>query len=284
MYSWDAFCAGIIMKLGITSIQRDRGKWIVEWLAFHMLVGFEHFYIYAHKCSDDMTLKLVKLSRRYHIHVHTLGDIERPQLVAYQHAYNTFGDSLDWMAFIDGDEFLHPTATPHMADALSHFDASPASAIAAYWKCYGANGHLQDPDGLVLHDYPRHSAPDFLPNRHVKSIVRGRQSIAATGSHVFTTANGTFDELQRPVPRGWMRDLEPSYEHLRINHYVVQSHEFFKATKQNIGAPDINPNYVRPDSWFFEYDRNECDDGQSYRFLIPLKLKVQELQDSLASA
>jgi Glycosyltransferase family 92 len=272
------------MKLGITSIQRNRGKWIVEWLAFHMLAGFEHFYVYAHKCSDDMTFKLLKLSRRYRILVHALDDVERPQLVAYQHAYNTYGDSLDWMAFIDGDEFLHPTAQPHMGEALSAFDTCPASAIAAYWKCYGSNGHLRDPDGLVVQDYPRHSGPDFLPNRHVKSIVRGRQSLGATGSHIFTTANGTVDELHRPIHRGWMRDLEPSYQALRINHYVVQSYEFFKTTKQNIGAPDHNPLLVRPDSWFFEYDRNECDDGQSYRHLIPLKLKVLELQDVIASA
>ncbi|MFZ2649624.1 MAG: glycosyltransferase family 2 protein [Burkholderiaceae bacterium] len=272
------------MKLGVTSIQRNRGKWIVEWLAFHMLVGFEHFHLYAHKCSDDMAAKLLKLARRYDIKVHTLDEVELPQLVAYQHAYNAYGDSLDWMAFIDGDEFLHPTRQANMAQALSAFDACPASAIAAYWKCYGSNGHLRDPDGLVIEDYPRHSGLDFVPNRHVKSIVRGRQSLSVSGSHVFKTENGTVDELQRPVHRGWMRDLEPSYECLRINHYVVQSHEFFKTTKQNIGAPDFNPLHVRPDSWFFEHDRNECDDGQSYRYLIPLKLKVQELQDVIASA
>ncbi len=271
------------MKLGVTSIQRNRGKWIVEWLAFHMLVGFEHFYIYAHKCSDDMTLQLLKLARRYDIKIHTLDDVERPQLVAYQHAYNAYGDTLDWMAFIDGDEFLHPTAQPHMAQALSAFDACPASAIAVYWKCYGANGHLHDPNGLVLEDYPRHSAPDFMPNRHVKSIVRGRQSLDVHGAHVFGTAHGTADELLRPIHQGWARDHEPSYAQLRINHYAVQSHEFFKATKQTIGAADGNAQLIRPDSWFFDYDRNECDDGQSYRFLIPLKLKVQELRNVIAS-
>lgn len=272
------------MKLGITSIQRNRGKWIVEWLAFHMLVGFEHFHIYAHKCTDDMPLTLLKLARRYDITVHTVEVDSQPQLAAYQHAYNTHGAALDWMAFVDGDEFLHPAHKPHMGDVLSGFDGHPASAVAVYWKCYGANGHLKDPDGLVMEQYPRHSAHDFLPNRHVKSIVRGGQSIEISGSHVFTTRHGTVDELLRPVHHGWMRELEPSYEALRMNHYAVQSYEFFKATKQNVGAADGNARLVRPESWFHEYDRNECDDGQSYRFLIPLKLKVQELQDVIASA
>ena len=32
------------MKISITSIQRNRNPWIVEWLAFHMLVGFNDFH------------------------------------------------------------------------------------------------------------------------------------------------------------------------------------------------------------------------------------------------
>ena len=36
------------VKLGIASIQRNRSKWIVEWLAFQIVVGFEQFYLYAH--------------------------------------------------------------------------------------------------------------------------------------------------------------------------------------------------------------------------------------------
>ena len=52
-------------------------------------------------------------------------------------------------------------------------------------------------------------------------------------------------------------------------------------TKQRSGAPDADPALVRPDSWFHQHDRNECDDGQSYRWLVPLKLKVRELQQAL---
>lgn len=270
------------MDIGIASIQRNRSKWIVEWLAFHLLVGFNKFYIYAHKCTDDSAIILLKLAQKYDIKVHVMDSEPQPQLVAYQHAYNSYAGSLDWMAFIDGDEFLHPTRQTSMAGALSTLDRSSASALAVYWKCYGSNGHLDDPDGLIVERYPRHSQFDFLPNRHVKSIVRGRQEIKATGAHVFSTRNGTVDELERKIDRGWMQDFEPSYNELRINHYAIQSYEFFKTTKQNMGAADGDPRLVRPDSWFFEHDRNECDDGRSYGFLVPLKLKVQELTAVIA--
>jgi len=53
------------VKLGIASIQPNRSKWIVEWLAFPKVVGFEQFYLYAHNTNDGMTEMLLKLARRY---------------------------------------------------------------------------------------------------------------------------------------------------------------------------------------------------------------------------
>jgi len=102
------------VKLGIASIQRNRSKWIVEWLAFHMVVGFEQFYLYAHKTNDGMTEKLLKLARRYDIKVHLLDDQAQPQLLAYQHAVNSYAKEVDWLAFLDGDEFLLPAQGLHV--------------------------------------------------------------------------------------------------------------------------------------------------------------------------
>lgn len=265
-------------KIAIASIQRNRGPWIVEWIAFHLLVGFNQFYIYSHKCTDGMTQTLMKLARHYPIVIHEIDSDDKPQLVCYQHAYNAYGQSVDWMAFIDGDEFLFPTAHDNIADALSPYEDKQLSALAAYWVCYGSSGHISEPEGLVVENYRRHSAPDFLPNRHIKSIVKGRQTdVTMVGSHLFRTPLGTYDELLRPIVHGWMKELEPSYRALRINHYLVQSYEFFRNTKQTIGAADFNSKYVRPDDWYSQYDHNECDDGKSYNFLVPLKLKVLEM-------
>jgi hypothetical protein len=134
-----------------------------------------------------------------------------------------------------------------------------------------------------MQNYPRHSRPDFLPNRHVKSIVRGGEAVQINGSHVFDTLHGTVDELGRPITGGFMPNLEPSWQTLRINHYAVQSWQFFKRTKQHMGAADANPALVRPDSWYHQHDRNELDDGTSHQWLLRLKLKVAELERLLAA-
>jgi hypothetical protein len=271
------------VDIGITSIQRDRGPWIVEWLAFHMLVGFNRFYLYSHKCCDGMTATLLKLAEHYPIQVHELDIDELPQLAAYQHSVVSYLPTVDWMAFVDGDEFLFPTAQGTMAEALAPFEPLPLSAVAVYWKIYGSNGHVDEPGGLLIEKFPRHSNNDFEINRHVKSILRGRQPVKIHGSHVFQTENGTYDELLRPINQGWMKELEPSYKVFRLNHYAVQSFDFFKKSKQNMGAADADSKYVRPDGHFFVLDRNECDDGAMYNFIVPLKLKVRELNAVLSA-
>lgn len=271
------------MTIAMTSIQRDRAPWLLEWLAFHLVVGFDRFYMYTHKCSDASTALLASLARRYPIVVHPFDVEVLPQLVAYQHAWNSYGREVDWMAFVDGDEFLFPVADANMADALARFADKSLSALAVYWLCYGTSGHLTDPPGLILENFTRHSGAGFSQNRHVKSIVRGGdQTVTIHGPHVFDTPLGTFDERMRPVDKGLMMELEPSYEILRMNHYVVQSWDYYVRSKRTSGGIFGCP--VRKLEWFRLFDRNENDDGIRWRFLLDVKIKLREMQDFLAGA
>ena len=144
---------------------------------------------------------------------------------------------------------------------------------------------MTEPSGLLVENFPRHGLPNIRINRVIKSIVRGGHAITIGDQpHGFFTSQGTFDENLRQIDWVGLKDEHlanghfPTRDIFRLNHYATQSWEFFKKTKQRMGFADLDPNAVRPDAWFFERDRNECDDGLMRNFLIPLKLKVQELQ------
>ncbi len=244
------------------------------------MVGFDKIIIYSHKSTDGMDEVLTRLSLGYPIVAYRLGDVAAPQLTAYTHSWNFNSDSFTWMAFIDGDEFLFPTKAGTIGEALESFGPAPLSALAVYWKIYGSNGHLEEPGGLLLEKFPRHSSDSCDDNKHVKSVVRGSERIDCNTSHVFRTQKGTFDENMREIVYG-RTAYAPTYAQFRINHYACQSWEFFKKYKQLSGAADVNPLMVRPDGWFHKVDRNECDDGVSYNFLIRLKLKVAEIKSFL---
>ncbi len=272
------------MKIAITSIQRNRNPYIVEWIAFHLAMGFNQFYIYCHKTVDGMTETLQRLAQWYPITVFPLYNDDKPQIVAYQHAWAHFGNSVDWMAFIDGDEFLFPTQVSSIQEALAPFNGASLSALGVYWKCYGSNGHIAEPKGLLLENYPRHSTTDFGPNQHIKSIVRGGAKVNPVRSHLFDTELGTFDEHMRPITSGYMVNYQPTYDVLRINHYVVQSQQYFFEIKQGIGAADLSSGAgYRTNSWFDVHDRNEEDDGVALGFLPRLKEKVAELERCLSA-
>jgi len=264
------------MKLAICTIQRNRGLWLKEWFAFHYAVGFRKFYFFAHKCTDNTSHVILDLKKHFDIEAFVLGDdLERPQLSAYQHAYQNFNHDFDWIAFIDGDEFLFPTQHHDLREIMNNFSYEKLSALAVYWACFGSSGHVAEPDGLITENYRYRADLSWEGNKHIKSIVMGRQgshSSVLENSHFFKTINGTYDTLMRPI-NGGLTNYEPDYSLLRINHYVTQSLEYFRGFKQKSGAADVNTSYIRSDSWWIRCNRNEVFDES----LIHLDSKIKEV-------
>ena len=271
------------MKLGLCTIQRDRSPWIVEWLAFHRVVGFDKFYVYAHNCSDDSCDKLTKLTSALDLKAFRLMDVsDHIQLKVYQSAYDSFGHEVDWMAFIDGDEFLFPVQADSLHDVLAEYRYQKLSALAAYWVCFGSNGHVEEPGGLIIDNYTRRPPLDFQFNHHIKSIVRGHLRIEATlNSHLFRTPFGTVDEQMRTIDRGYMTSLEPSYQKLRINHYVCQSYSYFKNFKKTSGMADAGITVEREDRWWTDRDFNDVEDTDILRFRGKVIDEMARLEDVL---
>jgi hypothetical protein len=263
------------MRVGLVSIQKNRAPWLHEWVAFHHLVGFRNFYVYAHNCTDHSGHVLGQLQQAYDLKALMVNtDENQVQLKVYQHAYEQFGHECDWLAFIDGDEFLFPTACTDIRQALAEYDYQRTSAIGAYWACFGSSGHVDEPEGLVVQNYRRRPGLGFEINKHIKSIVRGRQaSRVGPNSHMFNTPWGTQDELGRPVTFG-LTPHEPSYTRFRINHYVTQSFQFFKQFKQASGAADAGAAYIRPDSWWTKHDHNDEFDASLEHLYAPLETEM----------
>jgi hypothetical protein len=266
------------VKLGIVSIQKNRAPWLHEWVAFHHLVGFSTFYVFAHNCTDHSAQVLKQLAGHYDVRGFSIDTQEdRVQLKVYEHALQQFGHECDWFAFIDGDEFLFPVAAPDVATALNDFNYTRTSAIGVHWACFGSAGHVQEPAGLVTENYTRRAPLDFVVNGHVKSLVRGRQdSHVGVNSHLFNTPWGTQDELGRELP-GAISPHAPSHTKLRVNHYVTQSLQYFKQFKQTSGAADAGAAMVRPDSWWTNHDRNDEADDSMAPWLPRLKAEMAQL-------
>lgn len=264
------------MKLGIATIQRNRAPWILEWLAFHYLVGFRKFYIFTHKCTDDTEFLVKKLSSFFDIKSFTVDEnANGPQYVCYKYAYQNFCHEVDWMAFLDGDEFLFSPKSIEIQPILEEFFYRKISAIGVHWACFGSSGHIAEPQGLILENYRYRGPDDLYANRHIKSIIMGRQHDSikiGNDPHLFRTPLGTYDEKMRLIESA-ITSNSATFENLRINHYMVQSRSFYLNFKKFGGTPMdvVGKPIIRPESWWNESDRNDLHDSSVEKFISPLK-------------
>ena len=271
------------MELGLVTIQRDRGRWLVEWIAFHYLVGFRKFYFYAHMCTDDTHGLLAKLSKKFDITALVIPPAQdRVQLTAYQHACDHYINDVDWMCFLDGDEFIFPTSNSTMQEALIEYDKAEISAIGVYNCNFGSAGHITEPNGLITENYRMRAHDQFMAQRRVKSLVKGRQPVSPSAcSNIFITKYKTIDELMRPVTWGYMPNYIPSYEKFRFNHYVCQSREYFDSFKKNSGHADASAIAVREEDWWINFDTNDIMDYSLINFSDSLRELIDDINQYL---
>lgn len=266
------------MRLGITSIQRNRGRYLAEWIGFHYLVGFRKFYIFLHKCTDNSVEVLEKLKEHFDIvYIVINNNVPVAQLSVYQVSYNEYNHEVDWMAFIDGDEFLFSPNNLDISVALESHFYKKTSALCVYWVCYGSSGHLKEPDGFVIDNFKYRGSFDLGINHQVKSLIKGRQGSlikVSINPHMFLTPLGSFDEMGRLIT-DLPTNFPPSHASLRINHYVTQSREFFDKNKK-ISGTALDPAdraLFRDEDWWNTHDVNEYYDD-SMDFYVPLLKKL----------
>ena len=257
------------LRIGIGAIVRNEAPYLLEWIAFHRVLGIERFFIADNGSTDGSGAILAALAAAGV--VHHLPFPGRPgtppQLPAYEAILRRHGGEADWIAFIDADEFLLPAAGLVALDAvLAPLAASPGiGAIVVNWAVYGSAGHLAMGAAPVTGRFGRRAEAAHTAHHHFKSIVRTCAPAAVgVNPHVFhlVAPYRTVHCDGRPVrahPRGIPGlSAEVVWAPLRLNHYVVKSREEFMTRKLPRGRATT---VGRRDPGFFEaHDRNEVAD------------------------
>jgi glycosyltransferase involved in cell wall biosynthesis len=282
------------MKTAICLIVRNEARDIAEWIAFHALIGFDTQIIFDNR-SDDATPAIIQAAARaYDIRFHNWpNSTPRSQVLAYDAALEAYRLEFDWMAFVDSDEFVIPGDALKVNDYLARFDGF--SGLAMPWAIYGANGHEDFPDALVLESFPRRATAAFFPVRHVKTIIRPRFAGRCLNPHCFELRGhllGSYCDTQgqamrwqeSPQPGGIIPGLasaSPDYTSGRINHYFTRSRAHWLC-KLKRGYPSDHA--IRKMEEFAEYDRNEIFDPVADRYVGDLRAEVTRLEAIIADS
>jgi hypothetical protein len=273
--------------LGICAIIKNECDYIIEWLAYHRVMGIRNFYI-ADNDSDDGSSELL-------MSLHHAGLIERvyfptvegqaPQLPSYRKLLSHCGNKVDFLAIIDADEFIVPTANNRITAVVERLGSLPdVGAIGVNWCVYGSSGKRKKEDGLVIKRFKYHSRMMEGVNRHIKSIVKTSCIEGFITPHRCSLMRGKYINTQgeelvfNKKLRGGLTE-KVNWNELRINHYVVKSWEEFKEKKQPRGRASTQ--LIRNDSFFEQHDLNHIKSSDMDKIVADVTKEITKIGKTL---
>lgn len=267
-------------------IAKNEVAYILEWIAYHRVVGFDFFYIYDNDSNDRISDILSPLAAKgicCVIDWPRSSSPDNPQVSAYHHNLVHFGDETEWLATIDADEFVVPLTSNNVASILAD-SFQNRDAVLCNWRIFGSAGHREPNGQLCMERFHRASRPDFSANNNVKSIFRPKtiESIFVHNHYMRSDNIALSDNSDFAAPREQIT-ASPVYGHMQINHYFCKSQaEFFiKRLKGLADHPIEAPYAMRAFQMFADHDRNECLEQTIFKFLYETKNELSRLKSLL---
>lgn len=276
IFYWDV-CQ---LKIAIAAIVKDEADYLLEWMAYHWVVGIRHFCIASNDSTDatnTILIALAKMGLVTFIEFPTYGD-QKPQLPAYQELLRRCPKEIDLLAYIDADEFITPmTGEDSILPFFKKvFSDESVSALAMQWACFGSGGQLFKEPGLVIERFTQQSAQGFSVNKHYKTIARRDRIKGFKNPHHIILKEGRYiNALLQDLTFGKVKGIseEVMWDNIRLNHYVVKSLEEFLLIKSKKGNASYKKRVVHKE-YFLHHDKND----EPWRYSADLLIKVRHAE------
>ncbi len=240
------------MRVVCITSMRNEGPFVLEWLAYHRLIGVTDFLVFSNDCDDGTDAMLGRLQEMGLV-THLDNPRSGKKTVQWQALSRARKHELvreaDWVLIIDVDEFLciH-VGDGHIRDLIA---ARPeAVGFTIDWRMFGNNNLVKFMDQPMIRQFTR-TAPEQLlwPWRAVQfkslykndtgrydklGVHRPSQTDPKLGWEGWVNGSGKALGL---APGTVLLTEEPRYDLAQINHYALGSvHNFL--VKADRGKPN----------------------------------------------
>ena len=226
----------IVGKTILFTNARDE-KNIREWVAHHLIIGFDLIYIFDHKSIKPLSQELNNLKKVIVERCEIDGPIKMQLMLKASKIATVAG--ADWMLYLDADEYLILNTFHSVKNMLQYYLF--ADSIAINWLMFGTNFHKKEPThGLLIENYTK---SDLKLNKHVKTFVRPSQVLNAITPHFFVIADPLrMISINMKEMRHSKSFNEWNIEYDKcaafIAHYVYQSEESYINRKIKLPRDD----------------------------------------------
>jgi hypothetical protein len=253
----------------VLASMRNEGAFIVEWVAWYRMLGFQHIAVVTNNCTDhspELLDALAKAGWALHLrHDVPAGQrITRAKLAAAMSLREV--RRADWLLICDVDEFLviHRGAGL-LADLIDTSEDPAYLGMSINWRVFGTSDRLAYEDRPVHRQFVYAAARDDDSSRFVKSIFRlprrfGRLTEhspfrldltkfeKAWGDPGMAWVNSAGRKLRHWAPfKGNMTVMPPrltTHAAAQINHYKLRSAESFSLKAGTLSPVALNDRYT----------------------------------------
>lgn len=238
-------------RVGICAIVRDEVEYLAHWLAFHVLQGVSRVRIYDNGSRDGTREMLDDCARQGLLEVQdwpTVGHFDQTQRAAYVDGAAHLAGSVDFVAFIDVDEFLFDRGGRPLPEAL---DAMPgdAAVVGVQQRVFGHSNLADYAPEPVFGRLVRRARDNYYEHFWMKAVARPELIEAFDSVHSVQPRSG-----RRVLPDG--EDYQPWAEHpgradriatdgLVLHHYTTKTPGEFrrKQAKWQAAQPNMAARY-----------------------------------------
>jgi len=286
------------------SAQRNEKPFLLEWVLYHRLIGFDRIIVFSNQCtdgSDELLDRMAALGLVEH-HRHEPPESVPPQINAGRIAMEAgLFKNDDWVMWLDIDEFLNVKIGDGRLETF--LDAvGDADAVAVAWRVFGDGGNLIWPGRQISNRFIGASKKSFVGNTNTKTIFRFSNDIERIDVHRPVFSDGLDPSSYRYLHGGNER-LPDEFIHARfkggipkhrvnernryrlaqVNHYTVRTIDLYrlKRSRGNGYFTDKHSIVRHDDAFFTEYNRNEVEESSILRWEAPLTAEIAACADQM---
>jgi hypothetical protein len=282
----------------LISNMKNEGPFVLEWVAHHLVLGFDQVIVASNDCTDGTDRLLAGLAEAGFIaHVpNVLRPGEIPQHAGYAKIRQSHDiDSADWLMMLDADEFLNVHLGEGQVGDLTGRAEADVDVIAlngmffaptpeVSWRAgrvcemFQARLALQHKANIALKTLTR--APGRFKEIHNHSLVNLRQKAALRV--LWGDGTETLTEAEVPLWKQLRNGKVGAVSHrlAQYNHYGVKTLDSFllrQARGRGAVAATTEENARHTEAYFAERNQPDGQDTSILRYSAAVEAKLAEM-------
>ncbi|WP_425392924.1 glycosyltransferase family 92 protein [Ekhidna sp.] len=262
--------------LTVAGIFKNESHVIKEWVEHYLKEGANHFLLIDNGSTDDYEKEISDYIEKGLITI-IYDDTKWAQIELYNKYFPSLKGQSKWVLICDLDEFVYARRGYKTIASFLKDLPEKVGVVRIPWKNFGSNGHIKQPDSLIS-SFVKRAKQDgvkkpWMPNKKVtqSKVIIKPENVERYHIH-FCYLNGKCSVITADGKRlRYKRDNEKKHfqpinekildkSFLHLNHYALQSKEWFLNVKCKRGAADTKAHdEIRNLSYFEEYDNASND-------------------------